>query len=50
MLKLSNLSFEGYMGFDIGGARTEISCVKVNEVIRSMSMEIVEGVRSFEKI
>jgi hypothetical protein len=38
------------MGFDLGGARTGIAYVIVNEVIRSMSMGTVERFRSFEDI
>ncbi len=49
MLKLDNFSFEGYMEFDMGGARTAIARVKVNEVISSVSVKTVERFWSFEK-
>jgi hypothetical protein len=46
ILKLCNFSFEGYAG----GARIENVCVKVHGVMKSLSMETLEIMESFEKV
>ena len=46
MLKLCNLNFKGYAG----GARIENIPVKVYGAIKSLSMETVEIMQSFEKV